>query len=618
VGHHPVPSMKPSPSYLTLNRHGTFYFRIVIPCSLRMLFNGQREIRRTLKTDSHRLARKRARQFVARFESAFDKVVSVIERDELGLSEADYEEIMELLPAMERLPDFSSPKGDSQPAEPTLSNEALEARQRRREVERLLTGAYGRPIPSHQEQLAKQLLELSQPYLATELRQVLPKLRDELVLRKLTPVGGCTNAEEERQPLPSYDPAMAEWTLYEVWEHQLARDRADTSSRGGQANHGGTLEENKRRARVMTVLTQHKPVCKLSKHDWQVAYDAARKMKAGATASIAPSPTPLDQFLTEDPEQMTGHERVSALITSMKQLQEYARFLDLTSVRPSDLLIKPVEKRRTERSRGGTAFSTDDAEAIFSGYIYQGPVPAGRTKAYPFWFWLPLVGYFTGARTNEIAQLDTADITNVEGHPCFVFCADDPKEPEAKRIKVGESRKVPVHPRLIELGFLDYVESQRRSKQKKLFGDGLTYLPSRDGKTDHNKEGWAKSAGKFFNASPNGYLVTIGVHSPNDGKSIYSFRHTLETHLANAQREGKSLHQSTVDAITGHAPETIASRHYDEGATIEQKLAALMFLPIPDALQRLNSYQVNFVDRFGDKLTKGIASHRRKHPRTVQ
>ncbi|WNI07708.1 DUF6538 domain-containing protein [Pseudomonas putida] len=78
--------MKPSPSYLTLNRHGTFYFRIVIPCSLRMLFNGQREIRRTLKTDSHRLARKRARQFVARFESAFDKVVSVIERDELGLS----------------------------------------------------------------------------------------------------------------------------------------------------------------------------------------------------------------------------------------------------------------------------------------------------------------------------------------------------------------------------------------------------------------------------------------------------------------------------------------------------------------------------------------------------
>ena len=41
VGHHPVPSMKPSPSYLTRNRHGTFYFRIVIPRPLRALLNGR-------------------------------------------------------------------------------------------------------------------------------------------------------------------------------------------------------------------------------------------------------------------------------------------------------------------------------------------------------------------------------------------------------------------------------------------------------------------------------------------------------------------------------------------------------------------------------------------------
>ncbi|MFG0684811.1 DUF6538 domain-containing protein [Pseudomonas sp. WSY_20] len=606
--------MKPSPSYLTLNRHGTFYFRIVIPCSLRVLFNGQREIRRTLKTDSRRLAQKRARQLVARFESAFDKVVSVIKRDELGLSEADYEEILELLPAIERLPDFSSPKDDSQPAEPILSNEEIEARLRRREVARLLTGAYDRPIPHEHEALAKQLLELSQPYLATELRAILPKLRDELVLRKLAPVGDHAGAEEKRQPLPIHDPAMADWTLYQVWEHQLARDRADTSSTGGQANHGGTLEERKRRARVMTVLTQHKPVCKLSKQDWQAAYDAARRMKAGAAASIAPSPTPLDQLLTEDPEQMTGHERVSALIGSMKQIQQHARFLDLTTVKADDLIIKPVEERKTKRSRDGVAFTDAD---IFSGYIYSGPAPAERTKAYPFWFWLPLVGYFTGARTNEIAQLDTADIKNVDGHPCFDFCADDIETPEAKRIKTGEARLVPIHPRLLELGFLEYVNGQRQAKQKKLIGDGLTHLPPRDDETEHNKEGWAKSAGKFFNEKPRGYLVTIGVHVPHDGKSIYSFRHTLETNLANAQRDGMPVHQSTVDAITGHAPVTVAGRHYDMGATIEQMLAALTLLPIPAAIQRLTSYQVDFVDRLGSVLTKGIASHRRKHPRTV-
>lgn len=605
-----VPSMKPSPSYLTRNRHGTFYFRIVIPRPLRALLHGPREVRRTLKTDSERLARKRARQYVARYEAVFDKVVNMVERDELGLTEADYKELMELLPDTKPTPDFSSPQDKNQPAEPILSEKEVEARQRRREVERLLTGAYGRPIPVELKQTAQQLLELARPYQTTELRAALPKLRDELALRSLAPTS--TSAA----PAASIDPTMASWTLYQVWQHQLERDRADSSARGGQAKHGGTLEERERRARVMTVLTKHQPVCLLKKSDWQAAYDAARKMKAGAKASIDP-PTPLSEFLTDDPAQMTGHERVSALIGSMKQIQEHARHLDLTDIRPDDLIIKPVQKRETPRTRGGQAFTMAEVERIFSGYIYQGTPPANRTKAYPFWFWLPLIGYFTGARTNEIAQLDTADIREIDGYPCFDFCPDDPKAFEAKRVKTEEARQVPIHPRLIELGFLDYVNSQLQSKQKKLFGDGLTYLPPRNDETDHNKEGWAKAASKFFNESPKGYLVEVGVHVPHDGKSLYSFRHTLETNLGHAKRDGKPIDQTVIDAITGHAPETIAGKHYDAGATIEQKLAALKLLPVPDAVQRLTSYEVDFASRFGATLSKSIESHRSRHPRMI-
>lgn len=605
-----MPTMQRNPSYLTLNRHGTFYFRIVIPQHLRALLSGRREIRRTLKTDSLTLARRRARQYAARYQATFDRVTRVIERDELGLSEDDYTELLDLMP------DFSSSTSADKPFEPILSNDEIEARQRRREVERLLTGAYGRSIPSEQESLAQELLEFSRSYMPTELRAVLPRLRDEVVLRKLNPGKRAERALEVPELLPKHDPAMADWTLYEVWQHQLKRDKADTSSKGGQANHGGTLEERERRARVMTVLTQHKPVIQLSKQDWQAAYDAARKMRSGATASIAPSPTPLDELLTDEPEQMTGHERVSALIASMKQIQNHARHIDLTSIRVDELIIKPVQKRENDRSRDGVPFSSDDVDAIFSGFIYQGAAPSDRTKAYPFWFWMPLVGYFTGARTNEIAQLDTADIKDIDGYACFDFCADDPKAPEAKRIKSDEARQVPIHPRLIELGFLEYVESQRRAHQKKLFGDGLTYLPSRDDGTDHNKEGWAKTAGKFFNEKPKGYLVSIGVHVPHDGKSLYSFRHTLETNLGNSKRDGH-IHENTIDAITGHAPQTISGKHYDAGATLEQKLHALRYLPISPAMERLISYQVNFVDRFGDILTKSIAGHRKKYPRTI-
>lgn len=618
MGHHPVPSMKPSPSYLTRNRHGTFYFRIVIPRPLRALLNGQREVRRTLKTDSERLARRRARQYAARYEAAFDKVVSVLNRDELGQIEADYEELIQLGLVQDTKPtaDFSSPRDESKPDEPILAAEDIEVRQRRREIERLLTGAYGRPIPIELEPIAQELFELSRIYHPTELRAVLPKLRDELALGRLAPAGAGAGAGAASPSMPCADPAMANWTLFQVWQHRLELDQADTAEQSGQANYAGSLEQNERFARVMAVLTKHKPVCSLTKKDWQAAYDAARKMKVGAEATIDP-PTPLDDLLTDDPGQMVGHERTNAFIDTMKRMQHHARTLDLTTVREDELRIKHVKKRESTRTRDGKPFSAADVEAIFSGYIYQGEPPTNRIKAYPFWFWLPLVAYFTGARTNEIAQLNTADIREVDGHPCFDFCPDDPKAFEAKRIKTGEARQVPIHPRLIELGLLEYADSQRQAKQKKLFGDGLRYLPARNGETDHNKEGWAKAASKFFNESPKGYLVEIGIHKANSGKSLYSFRHTLETNLRHAKRDGKPIDQTIIDAITGHAPETVAGKHYDGGATVEQMLAALKLLPSPSAMQKLTSYKVDFVDRLGHILTKSIESHRQRHPRLL-
>ncbi len=321
MGHHSVPNMKRNPCYLSRNRHETYYFRIVIPVSIRPLVNGKREIRRSLKTDSRRLALKRARQHAVRFESVFDRVLRMIESDDYEPSEEDTKLFEELTNISGEPHQFGAWADSTEPtkASPLLSDKELEERQRRQEVGRLLTGAYHRPIPNEQVPLAQQLLDLSQPYQPTELRAVLPRLRDQLVLQSLS--------NSDSRPAPnsaqSFDPAMAEWTLYQVWQHQLARDKADTSSNKGQANHGGTLEERERRARVMTVLTQHKPVRQLSKHDWMAAYDAARKMKRGASASIDPNPTPLEDLLTDDPEQLTGHERVSALITSMKQIQQH-------------------------------------------------------------------------------------------------------------------------------------------------------------------------------------------------------------------------------------------------------------------------------------------------------
>lgn len=296
--------MKLAPTYLTQNRHGTFYFRMVIPAPLRPLVNGKREIRRSLKTDSARLALKRARQHAARFDSIFDRALRMTEHSDYVPCQEDLDFYDELhgRPKSNGAGAWSSPESTPEKTEPLLSDTEIEERQRRRYIAELLTGRYDRPIPSELEPITQQLLELTRTYQTTKLRSVLPRFHEALALSNLAPAADAP-VTPKPAPTPAFDPAMASWTLYQVWEHQLERDRADSAAKGGQAKHGGTLEERERRARVMTVLTQHKPVCQLSKSDWQVAYDAARKMKAGAKAAIDP-PTQLSELVTEDPEQM--------------------------------------------------------------------------------------------------------------------------------------------------------------------------------------------------------------------------------------------------------------------------------------------------------------------------
>lgn len=62
---------------------------------------------------------------------------------------------------------------------------------------------------------------------------------------------------------------------------------------------------------------------------------------------------------------------------------------------------------------------------------------------------------FQGCRLEEPAQLVASDVKTVEGVPCIEFNAEGDK-----KLKTTASRRVvPIHPRLIELGFLKYAES---------------------------------------------------------------------------------------------------------------------------------------------------------------
>ncbi|WP_279462777.1 site-specific integrase [Aeromonas veronii] len=68
-----------------------------------------------------------------------------------------------------------------------------------------------------------------------------------------------------------------------------------------------------------------------------------------------------------------------------------------------------------------------------------------------------LLGLFTGCRANELAQLYTSDVVEIDGIWSILIQAT---KPDQKLKTTNASRIVPVHSELIRAGFLDYVKGR--------------------------------------------------------------------------------------------------------------------------------------------------------------
>lgn len=198
--------------------------------------------------------------------------------------------------------------------------------------------------------------------------------------------------------------------------------------------------------------------------------------------------------------------------------------------------VRDVKVRgRVGETKARKPFAVEELNAIFSSPIYSEghrPRGGGGEAAY----WLPLIGLYTGARLNEIGQLHTADV-KTENNVTFFHFTD---EGEGQKLKKGhKSRKrVPVHPELMRLGFLDYLEKMRRQKRGRLFPD-----------LKPNSHGHITGLfSKWFNRYLDG---AIGI--ADRSKDFHSFRHSFKLHA-----RACGIPEDQHDALTGHANATVA------------------------------------------------------------
>jgi len=202
-------------------------------------------------------------------------------------------------------------------------------------------------------------------------------------------------------------------------------------------------------------------------------------------------------------------------------------------------------------------FLDSNLNQMFSGWPYRkylaGDMPKIYQDAKPYRFWLLPLGLYTGARLNELCQLRVHDV--IQDVHC-VDLIDINDNGYDKSLKTGPSaRQIPICSKLVEMGFLKFVEERRQAEgNDALLFNELSF---------DSKHLYSRDPSRFF-CGPCTGTGYIGQHCPpavNGGLNFKSFRRSFAVRL-----ERSGIPPSTIAYLLGHeggAPEVTAD-HYLE------------------------------------------------------
>lgn len=218
------------------------------------------------------------------------------------------------------------------------------------------------------------------------------------------------------------------------------------------------------------------------------------------------------------------------------------------------------EKKKATKANAYQPFTLREISQIYN------PATLHALKK-PHEFWLPFLGLYSGARINELSQPYIDDFSCENGLWRLHIHGD-----RGNRIKTESSeRYLPLHPDLIALGFLDYLEDVREvSPEGRIF----PYL------LDNEYNGFGDVPSEAFGR----YLTKLEIIS--DKKVFHSYRSTLNHHLT-----GKSVTKKDREELLGHAVEGTNDEHYGRTKSAEELwtdvVSKIAFPQITDKIEKL-------------------------------
>ena len=226
--------------------------------------------------------------------------------------------------------------------------------------------------------------------------------------------------------------------------------------------------------------------------------------------------------------------RVDLYLGYASQVFKWARknYRNNVTINPFEgLQLGKKARKRPDKQR--YAFTADDLKKLFIDSDYFGQDNWGRAN-HPHFFWIPLLGLYTGAREEELGQLYVDDVKQIEG--VWVLDINDSRPDQS--VKTDEQRLIPLHDFIVQdLKFIEYVQS--------LPQDGRLFP-----KLKRIQHRYTHSFTQWFGRFKKRCDIA-------DNKTFHSFRHTLTTKLIE-----RDVEEYRVSWLVGHVVEGQTTGRY--------------------------------------------------------
>lgn len=235
----------------------------------------------------------------------------------------------------------------------------------------------------------------------------------------------------------------------------------------------------------------------------------------------------------------TVRKQLKALSTVLNFASQRLGLIPEDPVSASGLLRSLAKSARNAETRTADekGYTRRELALIFGSPLFRGEWSPPRADYGQALYWLPLLMAYTGGRREELAQALVADIRQDAEAGCWFI---DICPGEGKTLKTHSSRrKVPLHPDLIALGFIDYRNS--------LPADGRLFPRLKF----HRIDGYSHAVGKTWEKYLREELRLESKASPSHG-----FRHAFKTLCRDV-----GIEAALTDWLAGHAAPNVGATY---------------------------------------------------------